>query len=88
MPGATEGLINIFEVDSETMIISEEAKKADIEKYGLYTYEEFAEIMPIPEEFCIYELFYIVSVSTNTYPIKVHKIFVLKPKNIYRQRSD
>lgn len=50
MPGATEGLINIFEVDSETMIISEEAMKADIEKYGLYTYEEFAEIMPIPDE--------------------------------------
>ncbi len=50
MPGATEGLINIFEVDRETMKINEEAMKADIEKYGLYTYEEFAEIMPIPEE--------------------------------------
>ena len=50
MPGATEGLINIFEVDRETMKINEEVMKADIEKYGLYTYVEFAEIMPIPEE--------------------------------------
>lgn len=50
MPGATEGLINIFEVDRETMKINEDAMQADIEKYGLYTYEEFAEIMPIPEE--------------------------------------
>ncbi len=50
MPGATEGLINIFEVDCETMKIIEDTMRADIETYGLYTYEEFAEIIPTPEE--------------------------------------
>lgn len=50
MPGATEGLINIFEVDSEAMKINEELLKADIDKYGLFTYEEFAEIIPLSEE--------------------------------------
>lgn len=50
MPGATEGLINIFEVDEETMCIDQEQFLADIEQYGLFTYEEFAEIYPVPEE--------------------------------------
>ncbi len=50
MPGATEGLINIFEVDSETLKIDEVLMQNDIETYGLYTYEEFAEIYPITEE--------------------------------------
>ncbi|MDE6565686.1 MAG: InlB B-repeat-containing protein, partial [Clostridia bacterium] len=50
MPGATEGLINIFEVDSETMKIDVEQFNADIEKYGIYTYEEFAKIIPVTEE--------------------------------------
>lgn len=50
MPGATEGLINIFEVDSDTLKINEVAMQHDIEKYGLFTYEEFAEIYPITEE--------------------------------------
>ena len=55
MPGATEGLINIFEVDSETLKIDETLMQADIEQYGLFTYEEFAEIYPITEE--IFEAF-------------------------------
>lgn len=46
MPGATEGLINIFEVDADTMKINEAAYQADLEKYGLLTYEEVAHIMP------------------------------------------
>lgn len=50
MPGATEGLINIFEVDSATMTYDKEAYERDIQSYGLYTYEEFCEIMPVSEE--------------------------------------
>ena len=50
MPGATTGLINIFEVDGESMRIDQEQYLADIETYGLFTYEEFAELYPVPEE--------------------------------------
>lgn len=50
MPGATEGLINIFEVDGDTMKIDQEQYLADIATYGLFAYEEFAEICPVPEE--------------------------------------
>ena len=50
MPGATEGLINIFEVNPETMQIDEEAFEYDIQNFGLFTYEEFNEIVPITEE--------------------------------------
>lgn len=49
MPGATEGLINIFEVDAATMAYDAEAFAADIETYGLYTYEEFSENFPVSE---------------------------------------
>ena len=50
MPGATEGLINIFEVDPLTMSYDAEAFAADIAEYGLFTYQEFAALIPIPEE--------------------------------------
>lgn len=50
MPGATTGLINIFEVDPNTMTIDQEAYLEDIEKFGLFTYEEFNALCPIPEE--------------------------------------
>ena len=36
-----EELFNIFEFD-ENMKVDEEKKQADIEKYGLYTYDDFA----------------------------------------------
>lgn len=49
MPGATTGLINIFEVDPETMTVDREAFEADIAKYGLFTYEEFAAVYDVPE---------------------------------------
>jgi len=48
MPGGTTGLINIFEVDDKTMTINYDSYLADIDKYGLFTYEEFLEIQPIP----------------------------------------
>lgn len=55
MPGATSGLINIFEIDSETMKIDEEKYLADIENYGLFTYEEFAQTYAVSE--IIFEAF-------------------------------
>lgn len=50
MPGGITGLINIFEVDPETMTIDQEKYLEDIEKYGLFTYEEFNALCPIPED--------------------------------------
>ena len=55
MPGGLSGMVNIFEVDAETMKYDEEQKRADIEEYGLFNYEEFAEIFPISEE--VFEAF-------------------------------
>ncbi|MBD5087076.1 MAG: S8 family serine peptidase [Clostridiales bacterium] len=49
MPGATTGLINIFDVNPDTMTIDRDAFLADIQQYGLFTYGEFAEIYSIPE---------------------------------------
>lgn len=50
MPGGIGGLFNIFDVDSETMRYDEAAMAADIEQYGLFTYEDFAELVPVSEE--------------------------------------
>lgn len=55
MPGATEGLINIFNVDAETMRYDETSFIADIETYGLFTYEEFNEYLPVSYE--VFEAF-------------------------------
>lgn len=49
MPGATEGLINIFDVDATTMTYDAVAFAADVAEYGLFTYEEFAALIPVPE---------------------------------------
>ena len=49
MPGATEGLINIFDVDPETLSYDEEAMEEDIETYGLFTYAEFSELFPVSQ---------------------------------------
>ena len=50
MPGGIEGLFNIFEVDHETMKYDEAAMQADIEKYGLFEYEEFSQYLALSEE--------------------------------------
>lgn len=47
MPGATEGLTNIFEVDAVTMRFDEEKMREDIERWGLFTYEEFSALVPV-----------------------------------------
>ncbi len=49
MPGGTTSLINIFDVEADTMTIDMDSYNADIAEYGLFTYEEFAEIMPVSE---------------------------------------
>lgn len=50
IPGGITGLFNIFEVDSETMMFDAEQMAADIAQYGLFTYEEFADLVPVSEE--------------------------------------
>lgn len=50
MPGATTGLINLFAVNPDTLKIDEVAYLADIETYGLFTYEEFKKIVYISED--------------------------------------
>ena len=55
MPGGIEGMFNIFEADAETMRYDEEKMQAEIEKYGLFTYEEFAELVPVTQE--VFEAF-------------------------------
>ena len=41
-----DGLLNIFEVDPDTMKYDEEKMAADLQKYGEFTYEDFAEYIP------------------------------------------
>ena len=50
MPGGIDGLINIFEVDGESMQINQAKYFEDIATYGLFTYEEFYELYQVPEE--------------------------------------
>lgn len=49
MPGGIEGLFNIFEYDDD-LKYNEELMKQDIEKYGLYTYDDF-------KDYCSYEFY-------------------------------
>ncbi len=50
MPGGIGGMFNIFEVNAETMQYDAEAFEADIIEYGEFTFEEFAELVPVSEE--------------------------------------
>lgn len=45
IPGGTNGLSNIFEYD-ENLKYDEELMKADIDKYGLFTYDDFKDLIP------------------------------------------
>lgn len=49
IPGGIDGLFNIFDVDSNMMKYDTTMMNQDIITYGLYTYEEFSEIIPAPE---------------------------------------
>jgi hypothetical protein len=46
-------LVNTFDVNPETMQYDMEKMAADIEKYGLQTYEEWCEFFPIPYEWYV-----------------------------------
>ena len=46
MPGGVEGMFNIFDVDTDAMTYDFEALQKDIETYGLFTYEDFEDIIP------------------------------------------
>lgn len=46
LPYDIHGLYNIFDLDTN-MKYDEEKKSADIQKYGLFSYEEFVKIIPI-----------------------------------------
>lgn len=50
MPGGISGLFNIFEVDADLMQYDYAAIERDIQEYGLFTYEEFAAMLPVSEE--------------------------------------
>ncbi|GEM_PF-1660349 len=50
IPGGISGLFNYLSVDSETMTINQTALAEDIERYGLFTYEEFSELVTITPE--------------------------------------
>lgn len=71
MPGGISGLFNIFEYD-ETMAYDSEKMQSDIEKYGLYTYEDFEEYVP-------YEVF------EYMFPAKYFKVAVGKGMITYEE---
>ena len=45
MPDDTQGLVNYFIVDPDTMMFDIEAMNNDIDLYGLFTYEDFADLI-------------------------------------------
>jgi hypothetical protein len=55
MPGGISGLFNYFDVDASTMRYDQASMMYDIERYGLYTYDEFSSIIPVSEE--VFEAF-------------------------------
>ncbi|MDR3264325.1 MAG: leucine-rich repeat protein [Clostridiales bacterium] len=50
VPAQTEILTNIFDVDGDIMQYDQDAFAADILEYGLFTYAEFVDIIPVSEE--------------------------------------
>lgn len=50
IPGGIDGLFNIFEVNADTMKYDRDAMNADLETYGLFTYEEFIEHIYVSQE--------------------------------------
>ena len=46
MAGGIEGLFNFFDYDPVTLKYDEAKKEADIEKYGLLTYEDYKDLLP------------------------------------------
>lgn len=64
MPGGIEGLFNIFDYDS-TLKYDEEKMNSDIEKYGLFSYEDFKDLVPY-EIYCLFPTKYFkVAIAKN-----------------------
>lgn len=57
MPGGIEGFFNIFEYGKDLKYI-DESKQADIALYGLFTYEDFKDILPY-EVYCMFPASYL-----------------------------
>ena len=55
MPGGITGLFNIFETCGDLPRYDADAMAADIDAYGLFTYEECRQTYPVPEE--VFEAF-------------------------------
>lgn len=55
MPGGITGLFNIFETCGDLPRYDADAMAADIDAYGLFTYEEFRQTYPVSEE--VFEAF-------------------------------
>ncbi|HIU91131.1 MAG TPA: hypothetical protein IAC72_03885 [Candidatus Fimimonas merdipullorum] len=55
VPGGIDGMFNIFEVDKDTMKIDQAKMAEDIAEYGLYTYEEFSQLVPVSQQ--VFEAF-------------------------------
>ena len=73
IPGGITGLVNYFEYDSD-LKYNEEAMQRDIEKYGLYTYDDFSE--------------YISEEAYNSSPSVYLKVAVGKGMITYEQIID
>ena len=56
MPGGIEGLFNIFEYDDNLQYTEEQMQK-DIETYGLFTYEDFKDLVSY-EVYCSFPAAY------------------------------
>ena len=56
MPGGIEGLFNIFEYD-DNLQYNEEQMQKDIETYGLFTYEDFKDLVSY-EVYCSFPVAY------------------------------
>ena len=54
MPGGIEGIFNIFEYGDD-LVYDEEKMQADIEKYGLWTYEDLCDYIDY-ETWCHFEV--------------------------------
>ena len=53
-----EEFCNIFEIDRETISYNQEKMEADVDKYGLFTYEDFEQYIP-EEAFELYNVQYL-----------------------------
>lgn len=77
MPGGISGLFNIFEYD-ENLKYDEEQKQADIEAYGLFSYDDFKDLVP-------YEIY--AAFPTSYFKVAICKgLLTMEQLNYYIER--